>query len=201
MYTVDLDVRIALELWPGAKQLLGRLRPKPGRLEYARTFSDPKDLVSRVRQEAGGAAAGPDDHRPGRAAETGKEEEAEEDESGADSPGGSDSPISSRSANPTRPRVVVVGSGPAGLFAALALAECGVQVTVVERGQPVHARGRDIGKLMVRHILEPDSNLCFGEVRSFFFFFLSRLRPSLGPRVSDWCNSVASRGFCCCCRT
>lgn len=59
---------------------------------------------------------------------------------------------------------MVVGSGPAGLFAALVLAETGAKVTIVERGQPVEGRGKDIGALMVRHILDPESNLCFGEV-------------------------------------
>jgi hypothetical protein len=64
-----------------------------------------------------------------------------------------------------RPRVVVVGSGPAGLFAALVLAESGVLVTLVERGQPVETRGRDIGALMNRHILDHESNLCYGRSR------------------------------------
>lgn len=60
--------------------------------------------------------------------------------------------------------IVVVGSGPAGLFAALVLAETGAKVTIVERGQPVEGRGKDIGALMVRRLLDPESNLCYGEV-------------------------------------
>lgn len=63
----------------------------------------------------------------------------------------------------TDDRVVIVGLGPAGLFAALALAEAGVPVTVLERGQPVEGRGRDIGALFARRVLNSDSNLCYGE--------------------------------------
>jgi uncharacterized FAD-dependent dehydrogenase len=64
---------------------------------------------------------------------------------------------------PPRERVLVVGGGPAGLFAALRLAEAGVAVTLLERGRPVEARGRDIGALFARRVLAPDSNLCYGE--------------------------------------
>lgn len=60
-------------------------------------------------------------------------------------------------------RALAVCSGPAGLFAALSVAEAGFKVVLLERGQPVEQRGRDIGALFVRKHLNPDSNLCYGE--------------------------------------
>jgi uncharacterized FAD-dependent dehydrogenase len=60
------------------------------------------------------------------------------------------------------PRVVVVGSGPAGSWAALRLAEAGVPVTVLEQGKPVQPRRRDLA-LITRGELTPGSNYCFGE--------------------------------------
>jgi uncharacterized FAD-dependent dehydrogenase len=58
--------------------------------------------------------------------------------------------------------VVVVGSGPAGSWAALRLAEAGVPVTVIERGKPVQPRRHDLAAL-TRGRLDADSNYCFGE--------------------------------------
>uniref|UniRef100_A0A0D9ZZ50 Uncharacterized protein n=1 Tax=Oryza glumipatula TaxID=40148 RepID=A0A0D9ZZ50_9ORYZ len=66
-------------------------------------------------------------------------------------------------ASDLKPRVAVVGSGPSGLFASLVLGELGAEVTLIERGQPVEQRGRDIGALVVRRILHSESNFCFGE--------------------------------------
>jgi uncharacterized FAD-dependent dehydrogenase len=65
-------------------------------------------------------------------------------------------------ASDTARRVVIVGSGPAGSFAALRLAEAGLHVTVIERGKPVQPRRRDLAELTRGH-LDPDSNYCFGE--------------------------------------
>ncbi len=60
-------------------------------------------------------------------------------------------------------KVVVVGSGPAGLFAALKLLERGVQPIIIERGRPTSDRKRDIAAISVKGIVDTDSNYCFGE--------------------------------------
>ena len=60
-------------------------------------------------------------------------------------------------------RVVIVGAGPAGLFAALKLIEAGVKPIIVERGKDVRARRRDLAAIHKEHRVNPDSNYCFGE--------------------------------------
>lgn len=59
--------------------------------------------------------------------------------------------------------VIVVGSGPAGTYAALRLGEAGARVTLVELGKPVQPRRHDLASLTQRGELNPDSNYCFGE--------------------------------------
>lgn len=59
--------------------------------------------------------------------------------------------------------VAIIGAGPAGLFCALALARAGVRSIVLERGQSVSQRRRDVADLSARGLLHEDSNYCFGE--------------------------------------
>lgn len=60
-------------------------------------------------------------------------------------------------------KVVVIGAGPAGMFAALRLIELGLKPIVLERGKDVRARRRDLANITKNHIVNPDSNYCFGE--------------------------------------
>lgn len=60
-------------------------------------------------------------------------------------------------------RVIIVGAGPAGLFAALELISAGYKPVVFERGSDVQARRRDLAAINKEHIVNPESNYCFGE--------------------------------------
>lgn len=60
-------------------------------------------------------------------------------------------------------KVVIVGSGPAGLFAAFKLIEKGIKPIILERGKDVKSRRRDLAKLNKEGIINPESNYCFGE--------------------------------------
>lgn len=105
----------------------------------------PMDVVKRLRLSPSSGRL--DDVQPGAA---------------RSDPTFSEAGVSQREAE--RERVIVVGAGPAGLFAAIELIKGGYKPIIVERGQAVEQRGLDIGALMGRRrILNPDSNLCFGE--------------------------------------
>lgn len=60
-------------------------------------------------------------------------------------------------------KVIIVGAGPAGLFAALSFLEQGVKPIIIERGKDVRSRRRDLAILNKEGILNEESNYCFGE--------------------------------------
>lgn len=62
-----------------------------------------------------------------------------------------------------KPAAIIVGAGPAGLFAALRLIELGVKPIVIERGKDVQARRRDLANINKNQIVNGESNYCFGE--------------------------------------
>ena len=61
------------------------------------------------------------------------------------------------------PQVIVVGAGPAGMFAALKLVELGFRPLVLERGKDVHGRKVDMARLSREGVVNPESNYCYGE--------------------------------------
>ncbi len=60
-------------------------------------------------------------------------------------------------------QAIVVGAGPAGLFAALRLIELGIRPIILERGKDVDSRRKDMARISRENIVDPDSNYCFGE--------------------------------------
>lgn len=62
-----------------------------------------------------------------------------------------------------KPAVIVVGFGPAGMFAALQLIELGIKPIVIERGKDVRSRRRDLAAINKEQTVNPNSNYCFGE--------------------------------------
>ncbi len=61
------------------------------------------------------------------------------------------------------PEAIVVGAGPAGLFAALRLIQLGVRPVLIERGKDVDSRRKDMAEIARSGKVDPDSNYCFGE--------------------------------------
>lgn len=61
------------------------------------------------------------------------------------------------------PQAIIVGAGPAGLFAALKLIELGIRPVILERGKDVDERRKDMAAISRVGVVDPDSNYCFGE--------------------------------------
>lgn len=61
------------------------------------------------------------------------------------------------------PQAIIVGAGPAGMFAALRLIELGIKPIVLERGKDVQARRRDLAAINKSQLVNAESNYCFGE--------------------------------------
>lgn len=144
MYTVHMDVNKLLSLEPRTWEFISELEQKIGHLEFLHDDIVFGDLMStivnnrKVNEAASSKGVVRREHIMGAKKQTITEKR----------------------------KVVIVGSGPSGLFAALVLGELGADVTLVERGQAVEKRGRDIGALVVRRKLQLESNFCFGEVIS-----------------------------------
>ena len=60
-------------------------------------------------------------------------------------------------------KAIIIGAGPAGLFAALQLIEQGIKPVILERGKDVRARRRDLAAINKEGVVNPESNYCFGE--------------------------------------
>ncbi|MCM1484029.1 MAG: FAD-dependent monooxygenase [Muribaculaceae bacterium] len=73
------------------------------------------------------------------------------------------SPVAYREVPGDAPECVIVGAGPAGLFAALRLIERGIRPVVLERGKDVDSRRKDMAMIAREGAVDPDSNYCFGE--------------------------------------
>ncbi|KAI4344313.1 hypothetical protein L6164_011556 [Bauhinia variegata] len=141
VHTVDMDVQKLFSLEPRTWDFISRLEPKVGLIEHmhdGKALGDLMSIIHNCKENTENTVTGDN----GRSIHSG----------------------GMRQIQATRkPKVAVVGSGPSGLFASLVLAEFGADVTLIERGQAVEKRGRDIGALVVRRILESESNFCFGE--------------------------------------
>ena len=73
------------------------------------------------------------------------------------------SPVHYEDVHAAKHRVIIVGAGPAGLFAALRLIEKGIRPVILERGKDVRRRRRDLALLNKQGTINPESNYCFGE--------------------------------------
>lgn len=94
-------------------------------------------------------------------------------------------------------QAVVVGAGPAGLFAALRLIEKGVRPVIIERGKNVRDRKKDLAKISREQSVDPESNYCFGEGGAGAYsdgklFTRSRKRGDVRKILNVFCQHGAS---------
>jgi hypothetical protein len=68
-----------------------------------------------------------------------------------------------RDVNYSADKIIIIGAGPAGLFAALRFIELGIKPIIIERGKDVKSRRRDLAAINKQGIVNPESNYCFGE--------------------------------------
>lgn len=142
VYIVDMDVKKLLDLEPRTWDFISRLEPRFGLVEYMASEKVCDDVVTVIHDwKSKNVEAG-----------------------SGNGINATNSKFPYRTLKSQKPKVVIVGSGPSGLFASLVLGEVGADVTLIERGQAVEKRGRDIGALVARKILQSESNFCFGEV-------------------------------------
>lgn len=92
---------------------------------------------------------------------------------------------------------IVVGAGPAGLFAALRLIEKGIKPIVLERGKDVHERRKDIARISREHVVDSESNYSFGEGGAGAFsdgklYTRSKKRGNTDRILSIFCQHGAS---------
>ncbi len=97
----------------------------------------------------------------------------------------------------TAPQVVVVGEGPAGLFASLRLIELGVKPVVLERGKNVHERKKDLAQIAKTQQVNSESNYCFGEGGAGAYsdgklYTRSKKRGSIEKILNVFCQHGAS---------
>lgn len=137
VYVIDVDI-------PGNSLHAAKWRHQPGRMER---YSVPSSSAAAVA--------------PTKTKHRGEERDRFEDD---DDDSSEESLKVSSSSVPSKKRVIIVGAGPAGLFCALQLVKSGdITPIVLERGQSVESRGKDIGALIHRRSLDSESNFAFGE--------------------------------------
>lgn len=98
------------------------------------------------------------------------------------------------------PRVIVVGAGPGGLFAALKLIELGLRPIVLERGKDVRERKKDLAMITHTQKVDPESNYCFGEGGAGAYsdgklYTRSKKRGSVDKILNVFCQHGASPGI------